>query len=146
MTERSRTRDTLVTMATLQISARTATQEQVYEESLELGVGARSTVDLRYLLRFGLVRLRFSLHFPSGHLVLAEADVRRVEELRIAHTTARRVEVEIGHETEANTARVAYAHPGNTRDCALHCPATGKRSNGPCIDCSDEEYTIYLCC
>jgi hypothetical protein len=78
--------------------------------------------------------------------VLAEADVRGVEELRIAHTTAQRVEIAIEHEAETPAARVAYAHPGKTRNCALHCPATGKRSNGPCIDCSDDEYTIYLCC
>lgn len=130
----------------MKISARTAGQVQVYQDSMELAVGDTSTVDLRNLHRFGLVRLAFSVNFPSGHQVLAEADVRRVEELKIAHSSAQRVEVEIEHEAEAPAAQVAYAHPGETRDCALHCPATGKRSNGPCIDCSDEEYTIYLCC
>lgn len=133
-------------MATLIIAGRTASQDQVYQDSIELEVGDKSTVDLRNLHRFGLVRLRFDLHFPSGHHVLAEADVRRLEELKIAYTSSQRVEVVIEHETETTTARVAYAHPGGTRDCVLHCPATGKRSNGPCIDCSDEEYTIYLCC
>ena len=133
------------TMATIKISARTAVQVQVYQVSMELGVGDRSTVDLG-IQRFGLVRLAFSVNFPSGHQVLAEADVRRVEKLKIAHSSAQRVEVEIEHEAEAPAAKVAYAHPGETRDCALHCPATGKRSNGPCIDCSDEDYTISLCC
>jgi hypothetical protein len=133
-------------MATLIIGARTAGQDPVYQYSMDLAVGDQSTVDLRNLQRFGLVQLRFDLHFPSGHHVLAEAQVRRVEELKIAYASAQRVEVVIEHEAEAPTAQIAYAHPGGTRDCALHCPATGKRSNGPCIDCSDEEYTIYLCC
>src|SRR5664280_2568068 len=117
-------------MATLKIGARTVGQLQVYQDSIDLEVGDQSTVDLRDLQRFGLVRLQFDLHFPSGHHVLAEADVRRVEELKIAYASAQRVEVVIEHEAEAPVAQVAYAHPEATRDCALHCPATGKRSNG----------------
>lgn len=137
-------------MADLIVVGRSSTtRETIYEEKFSIYVGSAFPVSLERVRRYGRVTLEIAVHFGPGIHVQAEADVSQVESLNVRHPMEKRVEVDVLHEEEERPRSVvAYMKPsgGDRPDCALHCPATGKRSGGPCIDCSDGEYTIRLCC
>jgi hypothetical protein len=137
-------------MASLVVIALSSTTHDVlYQSSFSISLGETFHADLSDLNRYGFISLRLTAQFAPGIGVAAEADIRKVESIDVHHPTEKLLQVDVKHEEEENRAAVvAYMKPthGNQQNCSLHCPATGKRSGGPCIDCSDGDYTIRLCC
>jgi hypothetical protein len=136
-------------MADLIVIGRSSTtRETIYEKTFPIYVGSTFPVDLANLSRYGQVSLEVAVHFGPGIHVQAAVDTSQIQSLNVRQPNEKRVEVDVLHEEEERrqSVRVYMKPSGNKPDCALHCPATGKRSGGPCIDCSDGEYTIRLCC
>lgn len=137
-------------MADLIVTGRSSTtHETIYEKKFPINVGRTFPVDLGNITRYGRVSLELAVHFGPGIHVQASVDTSQIQSLNVRQPNEKRVEVDVLHEEEERRQAVrVYMKPsgGNKPDCALHCPATGKRSGGPCIDCSDGEYTIRLCC
>lgn len=132
-------------MTKLSIVARDAdTHLSVFRVDYEFEVGQTASPDISELSRYRRVDIEFVAHFGSA-VVRASANVAKVANINITQPDERRIEATVEHkETEGI---VAYARAAREmRDCLLHCPDTGIRSPGPCIDCSDGEYTIRLCC
>ncbi len=123
------------------------TRETIYEDKFPIYVGSTFPIDLAFLNRHGRVSLEVAVHFGPGVHVQAAAEVSQVESLNVRQPDEKRVEVDVLHEMERQPIVAYMKTSGADRpDCVLHCPATGVRSGGPCIDCSDGEYTIRLCC
>ena|SRR5262245_30232464 len=122
----------------------------VFKESysFEVGQGIEPDISrLRRLGRLGRVKFEFTVQFEAGAVVHAEAQVAQPESIEVYQPTEKRVEASIRHELEKGEAQVAYMKPAAAQqDCLLQCPLTGKRSSGPCIECSDGEYIFQLCC
>lgn len=136
-------------MLDLRITGRAVSSRAILlQDERRLSLGDEFEVDVPELRGRGLITVLFEAHFAPGVVVQASATVVGLEGVRCQHTYEKRLDAMVLHEEEETTPQVAYMKPaGNQqKDCRLHCPATGKRSAGPCIDCSDGEYTIQLCC
>lgn len=132
-------------MTKLSIVARDAeTHFSVLRVDYEFEVGQTVSPDISELSRYPRVDLEFVADFGRA-VVRARANVAKVANINITQPDEKRIEATVEHkETEGV---MAYARAAREmRDCLLHCPDTGMRSTGPCIDCSDDEYTIRLCC
>ncbi len=112
----------------------------------QVDVGLYYEPDVSPLWREGRVQLEFNVLFPGGAVIRAWAEVTGVQHIRVLQPNERRLEATIEHDREVSPRMVYASARGYPEDCLLHCPATGKRSTGPCIECSDGEFTIQLCC
>jgi len=122
-------------------------REIAFKQEFELGVRDTFEPDVSTLRRYKGVYIELQVWFGGSVFVKAAAEVENLESMQVYHPTANRIEANISHElTDSAAVKVMASLGGRTKDCLLHCPQTGKRSTGPCIDCSDGEYTIQLCC
>jgi hypothetical protein len=80
------------------------------------------------------ILLQFIVDWTTGHESRAGALVRGFLEVEVSAPEASLI-----------LARITHAE-NEDDDCELMCLDTGKRSHGPCLDCSDGEHTIRVCC
>ena len=134
-------------MTNIKIVGRTTdTHSVVYSEEFALSVGDSFDPGIGELSRYGQIDLDLIASFGDQAVVRASAKVRKIADIHVHHPSERFIKAAVTHmETRGQAVAIARGG-GENRDCLLHCPDTGKRSNGPCIDCSDDEYTIRLCC
>jgi hypothetical protein len=117
----------------------------VYRDSFSIEPGEFHNPDVSRIRSQGAITLEFAAWFDSGAVVRATAHVRDLAEIQVSHPSEKQIAAVVWHILTATAAVYARASP-EAPDCLLQCPDTGKRSTGPCIECSDDEYTIRLCC
>jgi hypothetical protein len=80
------------------------------------------------------LQLEFGVVWPEGKSTRAGAEVQGFQEARVSQTSPVEILAQIKHVK------------GQDEDCELICLDTGKTSSGPCLDCSDGQHTIRICC